>query len=224
MEQSFGADFSSVRVHTDSASVQMNKEINAQAFTHGSDIYFNEGKYDTTSSDGQKLLAHELTHTVQQGGSSIVPKVQKHEFGEQIRFDSIPGPPPRAIMMGPYRSEAIAEELYGDATVEVRYSPANPMIVMVDGIRLLDKWRPFFGPELSEEDEVLSQYTAEQRASAGVFALGTSLNNSAGAVEVIRNLYNNGITSTGCKNRRRLIIEKRCRAGRCSKTTSPTNL
>ena len=44
MEPRFGADFSSVRVHTDSNAVQMNKELGAQAFAHGSDVYFGEGK------------------------------------------------------------------------------------------------------------------------------------------------------------------------------------
>ena len=68
MEGAFGADFSGVRVHTDNSAVQMNKELGAQAFTHGSDIYFNQGKYDTGSTSGKHLLAHELTHTVQQGG------------------------------------------------------------------------------------------------------------------------------------------------------------
>ncbi|MCI4670781.1 MAG: DUF4157 domain-containing protein [Bacteroidia bacterium] len=72
MESSIGADFSDVRVHTDSSAVQMNRDLGAQAFTHGSDIYFNEGKYDTGSQGGQKLLAHELTHTVQQGGAPAV--------------------------------------------------------------------------------------------------------------------------------------------------------
>ena len=69
MEHAFGANFSGVRVHTGSNAVHMNKGLGAQAFTHGSDIYFNEGKYDTSSHSGQHLLAHELTHTVQQGGA-----------------------------------------------------------------------------------------------------------------------------------------------------------
>ena len=69
MESGFGTDFSGVRVHTDSNSVQMNKELGAQAFTHGNDIYFNEGKYEPQSNSGKHLLAHELTHTVQQGAS-----------------------------------------------------------------------------------------------------------------------------------------------------------
>ncbi|WP_413167572.1 DUF4157 domain-containing protein [Capilliphycus salinus ALCB114379] len=68
MESRFGADFSEVRVHTDSQAAQMNQELGAQAFTHGNDIYFNSGKYDPSSGKGQELLAHELTHTIQQTG------------------------------------------------------------------------------------------------------------------------------------------------------------
>ena len=71
MESAMGADFSNVRVHTGSEAVQMSQGINAQAFTHGSDVYFNEGKYNPSGTEGGRLLAHELTHTVQQGGSSI---------------------------------------------------------------------------------------------------------------------------------------------------------
>jgi hypothetical protein len=66
MESSFGSDFSDVRIHNDSSAEQMSKDLNAQAFTHGNDIYFNSGKYDTNSTAGKHLLAHELTHTVQQ--------------------------------------------------------------------------------------------------------------------------------------------------------------
>ncbi|WP_062056997.1 eCIS core domain-containing protein [Aquimarina longa] len=69
MGSAFGADFSKVRVHTGSESIQMNKELGAQAFTHGNDIHFNEGKYNTNSDSGKHLLAHELTHTVQQGAA-----------------------------------------------------------------------------------------------------------------------------------------------------------
>jgi hypothetical protein len=69
MESRFDADFSGVRLHTDSTAVQMSGQLNAQAFTHGRDIYFNEGKYSPGTSEGNHLLAHELTHTVQQGAS-----------------------------------------------------------------------------------------------------------------------------------------------------------
>jgi hypothetical protein len=68
MESRIGADFSGVRVHTGSEAVQMNRELNAQAFTVGREVYFGEGKYSPDSSSGKSLLAHELTHVVQQAG------------------------------------------------------------------------------------------------------------------------------------------------------------
>ncbi|MDI9310930.1 MAG: DUF4157 domain-containing protein [Limnohabitans sp.] len=69
MESGIGADFSSVRIHTDSRAVQMNQQLGAQAFATGNNIYFNEGKYNPNSQEGKHLLAHELTHTVQQGAA-----------------------------------------------------------------------------------------------------------------------------------------------------------
>lgn len=68
MESRFGTDFSNVSIHTDAKSVQLNRELNAQAFTHGRDIYFNKGKFDPDTDGGKRLLAHELTHVIQQDG------------------------------------------------------------------------------------------------------------------------------------------------------------
>lgn len=70
MGDAMGADFSGVRVHEDSASDALNSSIQARAFTTGSDIFFKQGEYKPSSTEGQKLLAHELTHTVQQGAVS----------------------------------------------------------------------------------------------------------------------------------------------------------
>ncbi|MBX2826907.1 MAG: DUF4157 domain-containing protein [Flavobacteriaceae bacterium] len=67
MENRFGSDFSNVSIHTGSNAIQMNRELNAHAFTVGNDIYFNQGKYNPGSESGKHLLAHELTHTIQQG-------------------------------------------------------------------------------------------------------------------------------------------------------------
>jgi hypothetical protein len=67
MEPRFGADFGGVRLHTGGESAALNREIDAQAFTHGKDIYLGEGKHDVESGAGKQLLAHELTHTIQQG-------------------------------------------------------------------------------------------------------------------------------------------------------------
>lgn len=83
MENSIGADFSRVRVHDDSKAHQMSTELNAHAFTVGNDVFFNKGKYNPESKAGKHLLAHELTHTVQQG-TAIQTQIQKQ---------SIAGPP-----------------------------------------------------------------------------------------------------------------------------------
>ncbi|HEV7606393.1 MAG TPA: DUF4157 domain-containing protein [Steroidobacteraceae bacterium] len=67
MEAAFGRDFSRVRVHRDGESASLSHQLSAFAFTRGSHIYFGSGKYDPEGSSGKRLLAHELTHVVQQG-------------------------------------------------------------------------------------------------------------------------------------------------------------
>jgi hypothetical protein len=72
MEGAFGADFSGVRVHTGPESAALNDRVQAKAFTIGSDIFFRESAPDAGTSEGRALLAHELTHTIQQGGAKPV--------------------------------------------------------------------------------------------------------------------------------------------------------
>ena len=68
MESRVGFDFGAVRVHTDGNAGQLARAVNARAFTVGSDIVFGGGEYRPESKEGQRLLAHELTHVVQQTG------------------------------------------------------------------------------------------------------------------------------------------------------------
>lgn len=65
-ESAFGTDLSGVRVHSDSQSAELNRAVSARAFTIGSDIFLGAGQYRPASRDGQELLAHEVTHTIQQ--------------------------------------------------------------------------------------------------------------------------------------------------------------
>lgn len=69
MEGRFGESFSNVRVHTDAAAGDAARNLGARAFTTGQDIYFGQGAYQPESPQGRGLLAHELTHTIQQRGS-----------------------------------------------------------------------------------------------------------------------------------------------------------
>jgi hypothetical protein len=66
MEAHLGADLASVRIHTDGRADELSRSVQAEAFTTGSDIFFKTGGYDPASSSGRGLLAHELTHVVQQ--------------------------------------------------------------------------------------------------------------------------------------------------------------
>ncbi|HSI75140.1 MAG TPA: DUF4157 domain-containing protein [Lunatimonas sp.] len=89
MESAFGSDFSGVRVHTNSGAVRMNQELGAQAFTHGSNIYFNSGKYNPGRMEGQRLLGHELTHVVQQGHAINLKKDADEIRGKTLQSKEV---------------------------------------------------------------------------------------------------------------------------------------
>lgn len=88
MENAFSTDFSSVKIHTGNRASELNKKINAKAFTYGSDIYFREGQYNPGSVEGKHLLGHELTHTIQQEGNSG-RKIQRDYATELANPDAV---------------------------------------------------------------------------------------------------------------------------------------
>lgn len=128
MEGVFGTDFGNVRIHDDAQAARMNQGLNAKAFTHGSDIYFNQGAYRPFSRSGKHLLAHELTHVVQQqGGETAVqglyrwrripsgsktmgPGITVRWSGNHMRITA------NMEIYGPEASEDIASQM--EATIE----------------------------------------------------------------------------------------------------------
>ena len=81
-EPRFGYDFSNVKVHTDDVAAKSAQSINALAYTTGNNIVFNENQYSPGTEKGKKLLAHELTHVVQQGTNAVsCKKIQRRPFG-----------------------------------------------------------------------------------------------------------------------------------------------
>ena len=94
MEARFGQDFSGVRVHTDSLASQSTQAVQARAYTVGADIAFRSGEYDPGSTGGKRLLAHELTHVVQQGAAGASPpdaqQVSRAE-SDAIQRYTVPG-------------------------------------------------------------------------------------------------------------------------------------
>jgi len=79
MEQRFGHDFSRVRVHTDGSAGRSAREVNANAYTVENNIVFGAGRYAPRTHEGRRLIAHELTHTVQQKSGQARPMIQRQE-------------------------------------------------------------------------------------------------------------------------------------------------
>jgi hypothetical protein len=122
MESRLGADFSDVRVHTGAAATEAARSVQAHAYTVGSDVVFQDGQYNPASTDGRKLLAHELTHVVQQrsgpvdgtpapGGISISDPSDRFEqaaeaSAERAMSGETPGTQPGVAGAGVQREEA----------------------------------------------------------------------------------------------------------------------
>lgn len=82
MEESFGAGFSGVRVHHGPQADRLSRALEARAFTTGADIFFRAGEYNPGSSSGRELMAHELTHVVQQGEGEVRMKLEVSQPGD----------------------------------------------------------------------------------------------------------------------------------------------
>lgn len=86
MEGAFGADFSGVRIHANNTADTLNRELSSRAFTTGNHIFFKRGEYNPGNSTGKELLAHELTHVVQQtgGNTSQIQRVNSVENSNEV--------------------------------------------------------------------------------------------------------------------------------------------
>ena len=82
MEQRFGHDFSRVRVHSGMAAEQSTQDVNAHAYTVGHNIVFGAGQFAPGTHEGRRLIAHELTHVIQQNGRSAATIQRKERIGE----------------------------------------------------------------------------------------------------------------------------------------------
>lgn len=140
MESGIGANFSQVKIHTDSNAAQLSDSIGAQAFTHGNDIYFNEGKYDPKSTEGKHLLAHELTHTVQQGASVQSKEKGITKTGKRVQrswvgdaWDSVSGAVSGAIDWAADQIDEAKDWLIGELRGLVSDIPGYSLFTVVIG-------------------------------------------------------------------------------------------
>ena len=92
MEQRFGYDFSSVRVHTGAAAEQSAEDVNAYAYTVGHDIVLGAGRFGTETQEGRRVIAHELTHVLQQSGADGSIHQNREDRGSSHGLISPPQP------------------------------------------------------------------------------------------------------------------------------------
>lgn len=135
MEHSFGVDFSGVNIHTDTEAVQLNRDLSAQAFTHGQDVYFNSGKFNPEHTEGKRLLAHELTHVVQQGGAGIQPVIQR-KLGDGHDLKS-------ARFSGNER----LENTYDNEAVVKKWTQGTHVLLIQEALLELGYELPDYGPD-----------------------------------------------------------------------------
>ncbi len=118
MESSFGTDFSGVRVHDGAGADKLSRGIAARAFTHGQDIYFSRNRYQPENREGKHLLAHELTHVVQQGGG----------IREGVRRSPEMSRAPPSLQRIPTSMDEVRQEINGLAEFIPGYALATVLI------------------------------------------------------------------------------------------------
>ena len=184
MESRFGHDFSQVRVHNDVKAAESARAVNALAYTVGQNIVFGTGKYSTKSKDGQQLLAHELTHTIQQEPA--------HDQGK-LRIDHLHGnleQKARAVALSVATNQSIScpietthssliqrdaggvkQSKYGDTSVDV-----------LEGLIIGGQWQDAIDTlsQISDDNgilKVLGELKQIRAASSGEFLLKLLIRN-----------------------------------------------
>jgi hypothetical protein len=136
----FGVDFSAVKIHTDARAQQLNRSLQAKAFTTGQDIFFGQGVYAPGSREGRELIAHELTHVVQQGGSS--------NFDAPSRVAR----PPRRVARADTRSVPLIQKVTEKATAYRSSHQIKEMTLEQFDAYAQQQADWFAGPDIQETD------------------------------------------------------------------------
>jgi hypothetical protein len=172
MEPRFGADFSAVRVHTGDPAARASRRLNAAAFTVGHEVFFGRDRFAPGSVEGRGLIAHELTHTIQQGGAAqpgtahrsvdttvrerSAPQVQRLGLQDALDYfagkaDSIPGFSMFALVLGmnPINGRAVDRSPANVFRALVRFVPGGDLIVRaLDTYNVFDKIANWFSQQV----------------------------------------------------------------------------
>jgi hypothetical protein len=183
MEPRFGADFSGVRVHADGQAADLNRRLSAQAFTHGQDIYLGANKHDPGTTAGKRLLAHELTHVVQQTGGGSAHnrfKAAQTKPSEALQRDLAFKP---GDLKGQLTFKAKAAGFFGKKSTWARIQEtlqrywadsARPVALLLELDDLADRWLANHGLSSDRNDQLKMQSLTTLKAKIGV-ELGSAL-------------------------------------------------
>ncbi|GAA5167633.1 DUF4157 domain-containing protein [Viridibacterium curvum] len=157
MEPRFDADFSGVRVHTGEQAAGMSQDLSAKAFTVGQDIFFGAGQFKPDTAEGKELLAHELTHTVQQGGAKQGAGAQRSVDDSVVHREPVAeGTIQRDLLPDPWdyvKEKADSLPGYPLFKVIIGYDPLNQTSVPRDAgniMRGVISLLPGIGPKINE--------------------------------------------------------------------------
>ena len=180
MEQQFGSSFADVRIHANPHADQLNCSLDARAFTNGKDIFFRSGEYQPGTQDGDRLLAHELTHVVQQANGTVqrdiiqgAPTVDTNggtwtanvyrtvEDGAEIELEFAPNDTVNAKKIGLIQTSLKIEKgVNYDTSARQRYEAKDPTLMPAqarkaqrsDGTRHIDRHIQKNNPIYGAED------------------------------------------------------------------------
>jgi len=203
-EPRFNRDFSEVRIHTDSRAAESAKQINARAYTTGSNIVFDDGQYQPHSEQGRRLLAHELTHVVQQRGGLVEDLDAERGIGGQIVQRDLAIEPPNpdgepVVLTVEEINEAIAynerrfHDPYNIMNIrDVLGIPKYPAIIDADFVEALVGWQVMYDlePDGKMGAETTATLLAELRAEGADAEADTlDVDNLVTTVDVVPRTY-----------------------------------
>lgn len=207
MESKFGMGFGNVRIHDNANSQHLNRKLNAKAFTHGDHIFFNSGEYSPHSFQGKKLLAHELTHVVQQGGmAGLAEELDKRVGigGNMVQRDLMVAPPnPNAEPAELTEAEIQAAITFNERRFHDPYNIMNvrdvigidqyPAVIDQEFVEAVARWQAMF--DMTQDGKMGAETTqtilAELNAAGATHEAETlAVDNTVSTVDVVPRTYN----------------------------------
>ncbi len=173
MAGSTGEDFSEVKVHTDPEADALNHQLGAKAFTTGQDVFFRAGAYQPQTSSGQELLAHELTHVIQQrqgavsGGTHMKVNAPGDTFeqqAEEVAHSITSGPLPASAQNTGTGQVQRAEPAEEEEKIQKQPADEEDKLQMARAEPVTDKEEQIQMKEEDEEDQVQRQEDEEDEA------------------------------------------------------------